>query len=408
MALICPWCGGELLGKPGQYAKCRHCSSDIFWGDGKPFKSNLEARHAEAQKTARRRTPVPKGVQSRRPTEPSQDVIDARFRHQLLQQKNTLDEGGQRLNILDRLLLLIVRILNRNKPQQVVVDKFLSTRRTFIKTAHSIQRIPRILSLTAVFLIAAFFVFIAGFLTPRVIEPHVTPVVNKITELTTEVAQQLAILEVPELDLSEVTSISDGAAKELAQWKGDSIKLVGLKSLDTQSAQELAKWKGSTLDLSGLKEITQAAASAFKSWSGSLLRLNGLESVNDDVAETLASFQATSVELLGLISVGKDTFAILKVNPKLSLPEIKFEPVELPAMAETVDDSFKALLSDQNGLETLTSLTIVQAKYLIENFQGKLLNLSGLTSIDKDVAQELANFKGASDKGLGLNGNDKD
>ena len=345
MALICPWCGGELLGKPGQYAKCRHCSSDIFWGDGKPFKSNLEARHAEAQKTAHRRTPVPKGVQSRRPTEPSQDVIDARFRHQLLQQKNTLDEGGQRLNILDRLLLLIVRILNRNKPKQVVVDKFLSTRRTFIKTAHSIQRIPRILSLTAVFLIAAFFVFIAGFLTPRVIEPHVTPVVNKITQLTTEVAQQLAILEVPELDLSEVTSISDGAAKELAQWKGDSIKLVGLKSLDTQSAQELAKWKGSTLDLSGLKEITQTAASAFKSWSGSLLRLNGLESVNDDVAETLASFQATSVELLGLISVGKDTFAILKVNPKLSLPEIKFEPVELPAMTETVDESFKALLS---------------------------------------------------------------
>ena len=54
--------------------------------------------------------------------------------------------------------------------------------------------------------------------------------------------------------------------------------------------------------------------------------------------------------------------------------------------------------------ESAPSLTVQDAKYLIENFQRnkrKSLNLSGLTSIDKDVAQELAKFEG---KYLYLNG----
>ena len=31
----CPWCGGLL---PGQYSKCQHCSSDVSWVDGFPYK----------------------------------------------------------------------------------------------------------------------------------------------------------------------------------------------------------------------------------------------------------------------------------------------------------------------------------------------------------------------------------
>ena len=41
--MLCPWCGGELPGKPGQYVKCRHCGSDIVWRGGRTFKTNVQA-----------------------------------------------------------------------------------------------------------------------------------------------------------------------------------------------------------------------------------------------------------------------------------------------------------------------------------------------------------------------------
>jgi hypothetical protein len=47
---LCPSCLGELPGKPGQVAKCRHCASEIFWGGDKPFKTKGEALSA-AQST---------------------------------------------------------------------------------------------------------------------------------------------------------------------------------------------------------------------------------------------------------------------------------------------------------------------------------------------------------------------
>ena len=46
MKLLCPWCLAELPGKPGQVAKCRHCTSPIFWGGDKPFKTREEALSA--------------------------------------------------------------------------------------------------------------------------------------------------------------------------------------------------------------------------------------------------------------------------------------------------------------------------------------------------------------------------
>ena len=41
--MLCPWCGGDLPGNPGQYVKCRHCGSDIVWRGGKTFKTNVQA-----------------------------------------------------------------------------------------------------------------------------------------------------------------------------------------------------------------------------------------------------------------------------------------------------------------------------------------------------------------------------
>ncbi len=52
MKLLCPWCGGELPGEPGQYVKCRHCGSEIHWGGGKPWKSHLHASQADSTAAA--------------------------------------------------------------------------------------------------------------------------------------------------------------------------------------------------------------------------------------------------------------------------------------------------------------------------------------------------------------------
>ena len=54
----------------------------------------------------------------------------------------------------------------------------------------------------------------------------------------------------------------------------------------------------------------------------------------------------------------------------------------------------------------IKSLTAEQAAKLVTKYKGKMLLLPGVTSIDKDVAQELAKFVGI--KSLGLTSIDKD
>ena len=61
----------------------------------------------------------------------------------------------------------------------------------------------------------------------------------------------------------------------------------------------------------------------------------------------------------------------------------------------------------------IKSLTAEQAAYFVEDFNKELfrhltLSLSGLTSIDKEVAQELAKFKGDGLRLIGLTSIDND
>lgn len=44
---LCPWCGGALPEKPGQYPKCPHCASKVYWGGGQPHKSAIAAKDRE-------------------------------------------------------------------------------------------------------------------------------------------------------------------------------------------------------------------------------------------------------------------------------------------------------------------------------------------------------------------------
>ena len=87
--MLCPWCGGDLSGKPGQYVKCRHCGSDIHWGDdGKPYKTRFQAAQPN---------PVVRDVPVRMrpaPTTPIQQTVD------VAQQPFLLENESEVLNEL--------------------------------------------------------------------------------------------------------------------------------------------------------------------------------------------------------------------------------------------------------------------------------------------------------------------
>ncbi|MBT6458944.1 MAG: formylglycine-generating enzyme family protein, partial [Planctomycetaceae bacterium] len=101
---------------------------------------------------------------------------------------------------------------------------------------------------------------------------------------------------------------------------GLTLNINGLASIDANVAKELAAWKGATLDLSGLEQLSQPAAEALAEWHGELLRLTSLKSIGNDVAQELVKADAESLDLVRLVSVSEETFAILKQNPRITLP----------------------------------------------------------------------------------------
>jgi formylglycine-generating enzyme required for sulfatase activity len=344
MSCSCPWCGGELPGAPGEFVKCRHCGSDIFWGAGRPHRSQLAANnagiHSSSIKPKSATSPIPEAPKA---DGPSQGTIDAKIKQLLLEQKEFVDDPG-RLGFFDRCLLLLVRCCCWRSDNATIVDRFLTVRGIIYLTWKRIKRIPAFLLWLMFAVLAAIVVFFAGVSTPQAVQPHLATALNKVTVLTEAAAKELAKFEGEELDLSGLKSIDDSVAAELAKWPGVAIKLAGLESIDSEVAKdlaawkgktldlsgldsidsevakELATWKGKTLDLSGLEELSQVGAQALARWRGELLRLAGVKSMADDVARELAKAQAASLDLVGLVSVGEETFAILKVNPRIALP----------------------------------------------------------------------------------------
>jgi hypothetical protein len=54
MRSVCPFCGGALPGKPGQYVNCCHCAQSIHWANNKPFRSLSDAQeHAQLLRAQR-------------------------------------------------------------------------------------------------------------------------------------------------------------------------------------------------------------------------------------------------------------------------------------------------------------------------------------------------------------------
>ena len=322
MSNSCPWCNATLPESQGEIAKCRQCRSGIFWDAGKPY-------------------------------------------------RNQNDAIG-RLGFFDRCLLFLVRCCNWNSNSPATVTKFLAVRRKIYFTWQKIKQIPAFLFWLLLSVFAAIVVFCSGVIAPslfqQTVQPHIATRLNEVTVLTEAAAKELMKYKGVELDLSGLKTLDDkvaaelakwpgltlninglasidaNVAKELAAWKGTALDLSGLKTLDDKVAAELAKWpgltlningltsivanvakelaawKGATLDLSGLEQLSQPAAEALAEWHGELLRLTSLKSIGNDVAQELVKADAESLDLVRLVSVSEETFAILKQNPRITLP----------------------------------------------------------------------------------------
>ena len=322
MSNSCPWCNATLPESQGEIAKCRQCRSGIFWDAGKPY-------------------------------------------------RNQNDAIG-RLGFFDRCLLFLVRCCNWNSNSPATVTKFLAVRRKIYFTWQKIKQIPAFLFWLLLSVFAAIVVFCSGVIAPslfqQTVQPHIATRLNEVTVLTEAAAKELMKYKGVELDLSGLKTLDDkvaaelakwpgltlninglasidaNVAKELAAWKGTTLDLSGLKTLDDKVAAELAKWpgltlningltsivanvakelaawKGATLDLSGLEQLSQPAAEALAEWHGELLRLTSLKSIGNDVAQELVKADAESLDLVRLVSVSEETFAILKQNPRITLP----------------------------------------------------------------------------------------
>ena len=274
MSNSCPWCNATLPESQGEIAKCRQCRSGIFWDAGKPY-------------------------------------------------RNQNDAIG-RLGFFDRCLLFLVRCCNWNFNSPATVTKFLAVRRKIYFTWQKIKQIPAFLFWLLLSVFAAIVVFCSGVIAPslfqQTVQPHIATRLNEVTVLTEAAAKELMKYKGVELDLSGLKTLDDKVAAELAKWPGLTLNINGLASIDANVAKELAAWKGATLDLSGLEQLSQPAAEALAEWHGELLRLTSLKSIGNDVAQELVKADAESLDLVRLVSVSEETFAILKQNPRITLP----------------------------------------------------------------------------------------
>ena len=274
MSNSCPWCNATLPESQGEIAKCRQCRSGIFWDAGKPY-------------------------------------------------RNQNDAIG-RLGFFDRCLLFLVRCCNWNSNSPATVTKFLAVRRKIYFTWQKIKQIPAFLFWLLLSVFAAIVVFCSGVIAPslfqQTVQPHIATRLNEVTVLTEAAAKELMKYKGVELDLSGLKTLDDKVAAELAKWPGLTLNINGLASIDANVAKELAAWKGATLDLSGLEQLSQPAAEALAEWHGELLRLTSLKSIGNDVAQELVKADAESLDLVRLVSVSEETFAILKQNPRITLP----------------------------------------------------------------------------------------
>lgn len=193
---------------------------------------------------------------------------------------------------------------------------------------------------------------------------------NGLTSINKEVAEELARFNGYRLRLDGLTNINNEVAEALANFQGKVLSLNGLASIDKETVKELAKFKGDWLIL-GLTTLNAEDARVFAKGEGNGLSFDRLSSIDKDVAHELSCFQGFRLSLKGMTSISKDVaHELAKFSPARGGP------------------------SKYLGLDGLTSCDRDVAHELAK-FHGQL-GLGALKSINSDVAREFAQFQGTS------------
>lgn len=191
-----------------------------------------------------------------------------------------------------------------------------------------------------------------------------------LTSINKEVAEELARFNAYRLQLNGLTNINNEVAGALANFQGKVLSLNGLASMDKEAVKELAKFKGDWLIL-GLTSLDKEDAREFAKGEGNGLSFDRLSSIDKEVAHELSRFQGFRLSLKGLASISKDVaHELAKFSPAPNGP------------------------SKYLGLDGLTSCDSDVAHELAK-FHGQL-GLYALRSINSDVVREFAQFKGNS------------
>jgi hypothetical protein len=328
MKLLCPWCLGELPGKPGQVAKCRHCTSDIFWGGDEPSKTEEEALSA-SQATPDFEAATEAVIEP--PPVPEKTQEDDFFDNSWL----TSDSPGTTRKLSPE----VAKVLARYDGYRSFVGDGIKS--LTVDDANAIlgtlagEGWLRLNGLTKI--------------TPEVAEAlakceHWLGLAG-LTTITPEEAEALAKHE-GHLVLGGLTSITPAVAEALAKCRGNlhlhkllelnsvalprklasiegRLGLYGLTTITPEEAEALAKHKGE-LSLWRLTTLTPEVAEALAKYKGHL-DLDGLTSITPAVAQALAKHEGgLSLYSIRTYRITPEARKILRAIPHIRLrPEYK-------------------------------------------------------------------------------------
>jgi hypothetical protein len=390
MRCVCPFCGGTLPGKPGQYVKCCHCAETIHWANNRPYRTHIDAQEdaqrlrLERQERLRRER-VQKEKEAALATERQEREQEQRRRRSewIRRQKEWWRNAVGRARTM-------VQAAAWGVPRRAATALMAGCRTKVVRYF--------VISVVTLLLTWNFIVIIgfgilndsqkAGLLYPRTWTAldFFYPPVYWLKTVTPTHARILSNHN-GHLYFALLTNISPEAAEMLAKHEG-SLYFPELTSISPEVAEALARHEGE-LYLGGLKTISSEVAEALAKHRGYLVFLDNRQLHSVTIAERFMNHPVSFLDRLPFSpeSANKYYNHLAAISPHLTSIS--------PGVAELLAKHEKRL-----RLDRLTSLSPEVAEALAQHRGGGQLTLPRLLSISPEVAEALAKYKG----GLSLGG----